>query len=206
MVRMVNIYMKTFKRHIKESKLYDRIREIPPHRPDPKNVEFTDQNVEQEITSAATSTNIRPKTISMVEWTPNSVNLDYGGGKYDTATDALKGLSVTNLVYDPYNRSREHNKNVLSYALKNGVDTVTVNNVLNVIKEPEIRSNVISDAKKFLKKGGKAYFLIYAGDKSGEGKKTPRGWQNNLPATEYIDEIKNEFSNVSRKANLIIAQ
>ena len=85
------------------------------------------------------------------------------------------------------------------------VDTVTVMNVLNVIKEPEVRDNTILQAAKAIKKGGVAYFQIYQGDKSGVGKITPRGWQNNMRTEDYVEEIKKRFNDVVRHGQVIEA-
>ena len=54
------------------------------------------------------------------------MNLDYGGGKFDNATEYLAEMNVTSLVYDPFNRSSDHNKMVLAEIRNNGsADTVT---------------------------------------------------------------------------------
>ena len=60
----------------------------------------------QEFTSAKTSINKNkvPALFKLAVFKPDTVNLDYGGGKFDTATEYLKKFNVTNLIYDPYNR------------------------------------------------------------------------------------------------------
>ena len=106
------------------------------------------EDATQEYTSANTSINSvkLPAIFSMVNFKPETINLDYGGGKFDNATTALEGKGVTNLIYDPYNRSSGHNKDVIDTVRKNGgADTVTCSNVLNVIKEPEARKAVIKN-------------------------------------------------------------
>jgi hypothetical protein len=169
--------------------------------------EFLTEDVEQKYTSAATSISQIPRSVKMIDWEPNTINLDYGGGKYDKATEELKSRNVTNLVYDPFNRSSEHNEKVLALLKKQGgADTATINNVLNVIAEPEVRSQILSNVKRYLKQGGVAYFIVYEGDRSGQGKATPRGYQNNLPTPAYMSEIETVFSEVSRKGRLIIAK
>ena len=37
------------------------------------------------------------------------VNLDYGGGRYELGTEYLNEHGVTNLVYDLYSRTMDHN-------------------------------------------------------------------------------------------------
>lgn len=160
----------------------------------------------QEFTSAKTSRNQLPATFSKVLWEPNTVNFDLGGGKYEKGTEFLKTKGVTNLVHDVYNRSEDHNNNVIQFLQKRKADTATVNNVLNVIKEQNIRLNVIKMSKQYLKPNGIAYFLIYEGNKSGKGMQTKDGWQNNKKTNEYINEVKQHYNKVSRKGNLIIAE
>lgn len=163
----------------------------------------------QEYDSADTSINSSkaPSVFKLVKsWEPGTINLDYGGGKFDTGTDYLSQYDVINLVYDPYNRTSDHNREVLKLIRENGgADTVTCSNVLNVIKEPEVRANVISNIKKLLKSNGTAYFTVYIGDKSGEGKVTKSGYQLNRDTKDYIPEIEEVFGDVSRKGKLIIA-
>lgn len=50
------------------------------------------------------------------------MNRDYGGGKFDNATEYLAEMNVTNLVYDSFNRSSDHNKMVLAEICNNGGD------------------------------------------------------------------------------------
>lgn len=163
----------------------------------------------QQYTSAATSINSNklPAVFRLAKFEPGTVNLDIGGGKFDNAAEALAQNNVTNLVYDPYNRTNEHNRKVLSQVKKNGgADTVTCSNVLNVIQEPEARLAVLKNCYKYLKDDGTAYITVYEGSGSGEGSATKAGYQLNKKTQDYIDEIKQVFGNVSRKGKLIIAK
>jgi hypothetical protein len=133
-------------------------------------------------------------------------NLDIGGGKYDLGTDYLKAeRGVDSSVYDPFNRSSEHNAAILDEFKQNPADSVTAANVLNVIAEPEARADVIKQAFDHLKPGGKAYFDIYEGNKSGEGAATSKGWQNNMKAKDFLEEVKSVFPDVERKGSMLIA-
>ena len=78
-------------------------------------------------------------------------------------------------------------------------------NVLNVILEPDARANVILKAAKCIRDGGTAYFTVYEGDGSGEGRQTSSGWQNNRKTADYVSEIGRYFDGVQRKGKLIIA-
>lgn len=159
----------------------------------------------QLITSKDTSLNQVPATFKRVAWVSGNINFDIGAGKYTKFTEALANVGVTNYSYDPYHLTYDENKNALmkTYAK---ADTVTVNNVLNVISEQTEQLAVIKTALKAVSLNGTAYFLIYEGNKSGNGKETTKGWQWNTKAEKYVDLIKVYFSNVQRKGNLIIAK
>lgn len=167
------------------------------------------ETADQKISSAATSINSSklPAIFRMVKFQPDTLNLDYGGGRFDNAAEELAKINVTNLVYDPYNRSSEHNQDVLKQVRANGgADTVTISNVLNVIAEPEARQTVLRNAKKLVKSGGKVYITVYEGNKSGSGSETKAGYQLNKDTKDYVDEISQVFDNVTRKGKLIIAE
>ncbi len=166
------------------------------------------ENATQEYTSANTSINSAklPAIFSIVNFKPETINLDYGGGKFDNATAALEGKGVTNLIYDPYNRSSGHNKDVIDTVRKNGgADTVTCSNVLNVIKEPEARKAVIKNIYSLLKNSGTAYFTVYEGTGKGNEGPTKSGYQLNKKTSDYVEEISAVFPSVSRHGKLIIA-
>jgi hypothetical protein len=132
---------------------------------------------------------------------PNHVAADVGGGKFDKGKEHVEsnvhGSKMH--VYDPYNRSEEHNKQVDEHTVGKS-DYVGCHNVLNVIKEKEARSNVLENVKKRMKHGtGIAHITTYEGDKSGEGRVTKKSktgetsWQNNKPTKHYLPEIKEHF-------------
>ena len=138
-----------------------------------------------------------------------SVNLDIGGGKFDLGTDYLRNeRGVENLVFDKFNRSPEHNEEVLNRIRgTGGADSATAANVLNVIEEPEARERVIQQSYDYTKDGGKVFFQVYEGSGTGVGRETTKGWQNNKKTLEYIPEIEGIFGegNVQRKGDIIIA-
>jgi len=138
-----------------------------------------------------------------------SVNLDIGGGKFDLGTDYLRNeRGVENLVFDKFNRSPEHNEEVLNRIRgTGGADSATAANVLNVIEEPEARERVIQQSYDYTKDGGKVFFQVYEGSGTGVGRETTKGWQNNKKTLEYIPEIEGIFGegSVQRKGNIIIA-
>ena len=172
------------------------------------NEEVDIENPEQEFSSAATSINSNklPAIYNMVEFRPGDVVVDFGGGKFDNAVNYLKDKDVTLLVYDPYNRSAEHNKEVLRLLKEHGGADAAVNsNVLNVIKEPEAREAVLKNIKKITKRGAPIYITVYEGRGDGAEGPTKSGYQLNRKTGDYMDEVGRVFSNVKRKGKLITA-
>lgn len=166
------------------------------------------ENPAQEFSSAATSINSTklPAIYNMVDFRPGDVVVDFGGGKFDNAVNYLKDKNVTLLVYDPYNRSAEHNKEVLRLLKEHGGADAAVNsNVLNVIKEPEAREAVLKNIKKITKRGAPIYITVYEGKGDGAEGPTKSGYQLNRKTGDYMDEIGRVFSNVKRKGKLITA-
>lgn len=143
--------------------------------------------LKQEYTSRDTSINSNrpPAVYGMVKkitdgWKEGSVNIDIGGGKYDTLSQALADEGVKNYIYEPYGRTANENAYVLAQLQSKTLrgDTATCSNVLNVIKESDIRANVVHQVAKAIKPDGVAYFTIYEGNKSGRGAVSKKGcWQ-----------------------------
>lgn len=162
----------------------------------------------QEITSADTSIKQIPALFksNVFEKRPGQRNLDIGGGKFDLGTQHLaEHHGVESHVYDPFNRSEEHNASVLRKFARKKADSVTAANVLNVIQHPHHRKAVIQQAHDNLHPTGKAYFGIYEGNGSGKGAVTSKGWQNNRKAEGYMDEVREVFPHVERRGNIIVA-
>ena len=153
--------------------------------------------------SAYTSTRQIPAAFKKFENYPifsNGINLDWGGGKYDDASKyLLTQLNCTNLIYDPFNRSTDHNNNVMEIVAQGHLTSITCLNVLNVIQDPIERNQLIQDIKQqtcYNPKIKAVLFQIYEGNKSNipsSGKTT----QNNKPTKEYLKEIQAHFSNDS---------
>lgn len=168
------------------------------------------EETEQKYSSANTSINSSklPALFKLVDFKEGSINLDYGGGKFDNVADYLdKNYGATNLVYDKYNRTPEHNKEVLGIVRKNGgADTVTCSNVLNVIAEESERLAVLRNCRRYLKAGGTCYITIYEGSGDGKSGPTKSGYQLNRKTKDYEPEIKKVFSDVTRKGKLFICR
>lgn len=164
--------------------------------------------VDQEYDSAKTSINSKnlPAVYNMISLPAGSVGVDFGGGKFDNAVEYLADKDVTLYVYDPYNRSAEHNREVLKALRANGGADFAINsNVLNVIKEPEARRNVLENIKKITKPGAPIYITVYEGSGKGNEGATKSGYQLNRKTADYLEEIQEVFPDASRKGKLIKA-
>jgi len=157
----------------------------------------------QTITSAATSLRQVPAIFKKVDFSFGT-NLDLGGGKYDEvqAYFDYQEYECQNLVYDPFNRSEEHNQAVLDKAKWEGCDTVTISNVLNVIKDKKHRLELLKLAAQY---ECPVYITAYEGDKSGVGKETTKGYQLNRKLKDYESEIREVFRVVKRTNGFIKA-
>lgn len=170
--------------------------------------DFEVSDTKQKYTSAKTSINSSklPAIFKMINLPSGTINLDFGGGRFDNVAEYYADKDVTNLVYDPYNRSSAHNKEVLNQIKENGgADSVTCSNVLNVIAEPEARLTVIKNIYNLAKSGAPCYFTVYEGSGSGEGAETKSGYQLNKKTADYLEEIQQVFPNAKRKGKLIVA-
>jgi hypothetical protein len=163
---------------------------------------------EQKISSRQTSVNTVPALFKSRAFMAARTgrNLDFGGGRFSTASQWLRAIGTANFVYDPYNRTGEHNRRVLAEFSVRPAETVTVCNVLCVIAEPAARSALIGAVHGLLARDGTAFFSAYEGDRSGIGRATPRGWQNNLPCRGYIAEIAAVFPFVKSSGGVISAR
>ena len=153
-------------------------------------------DLEQKYLSAATC--VRKKTVKLSkilvkyyaaegDWV-----LDWGGGKYDTATEYLKEHGIVNVIYDPYNRSESENQIALA---KVDYDFVMISNVLNVVAERDVRLVMLDDAKKHLKKDGTLLVKVWEGDGSGvlKANEKKNSCQMNQPIGFYASEIAAVF-------------
>lgn len=164
--------------------------------------------VDQEYDSAATSINSNklPAIYKMVNFNEGDVIVDFGGGKFDNAVEYIRDKGATLCVYDPYNRSAEHNREVLKILRENGGADAAVNsNVLNVIKEPEARKNVLENIARITKPGAPIYITVYEGKGDGQEGPTKSGYQLNRKTADYLEEIQEVFPDATRRGKLITA-
>lgn len=163
----------------------------------------------QQYDSADTSRSAVPAIFGAVErtdgWQQGTVNVDVGGGKYDTFTEALAKKGVENFILDPYNRDDAHNDQVAARLVQKPADTATISNVLNVVQEPEERQRILQLAHQMLKDGGTVYVTVYTGDGGGKPGPTRDGWQENRPLESYLEEIQAVFPDAEKTGSVIRA-
>lgn len=164
----------------------------------------------QSMTSKNTSMNKinLPKVFSIIPkilpWQPGTRNLDLGGGVFDNATNHLESHKVTNLIYDLFNRSPEHNNNILEVIQTQNVHTVTLSNVLNVIPEDSIKKQLIQQAHNALLPGGILFISCYSGNGSGHAKASGKDqWQENQKIDYYIPIARIYFDKVIKKYGIL---
>ena len=157
---------------------------------------------EQRISSAATSLNQIPAAFNQLNkalarpeafWAGITDCLDYGGGRYDTFSDRLAEMRVRNWVYDPYNRSAEHNAFVRKMLWVSPADIAFCCSVLNVIREPEVRQDVLRDIARMVKPDSSVIISVYEGNGTSRGRKTSKGWQANRKLKNYVKEVQQVF-------------
>lgn len=166
--------------------------------------------MKQEYTSAKSSIKQIPAGFKIVDryfgWKPNTINFDIGGGKYDLMKEVLKEKGVTNLIFDPYNRSLEHNNAVLEICRRLGANTVTIFNVLNVIKEHEIQIGVLNLALETLKDGGMVFVRsTYKNPKKVSGVTKSGTFQHYMTQEQYLEIVKEVFPEAKLKHGIIFA-
>ena len=163
---------------------------------------------DQEFDSATTSINSNklPAIYRMITIPKGTIGVDFGGGRFDNAVEHIKDLGATLCVYDPYNRSAEHNKEVIKTLRSNGgADWAINSNVLNVIKEPEARKAVLENISKITKAGAPIYITVYEGRGDNKEGPTKSGYQLNRKTADYLEDIQEVFPDATRKGKLIIA-
>lgn len=161
----------------------------------------------QKITSAETSVNIVSRPYKHFPFAENSVILDYGCGKYDTAAKYANQQGHLWFGYDPYNLNETHNLRAIHNfsRISKGCDRVYIicANVLNVIEDIQDifgilhRIHTLSDEKTTV------LFSMYEGNGTGVGKATAKGYQRNEKIKEYLPHIQQYFRNIEVKNGIV---
>lgn len=164
---------------------------------------------DQEFDSANTSINSSklPAVYKLISIPEGTVGVDFGGGRFNNAVEYIRDLGATLCVYDPYNRTAQHNREMLKTLKANGgADWAVNSNVLNVIKEPEARQSVLRNISKITKSGSPIYITVYEGRGDAKESPTKSGYQLNRKTQDYLEEIQEVFPDAKRKGKLIVAQ
>jgi len=150
--------------------------------------------------SAKTSRNFVAAGFKLVSWKKGSYNFDLGGGRFEKSTEYLAKKGVTNLIYDPYNRSSKHNN--ITWTAGDEAETTTIFNVINVIPSQQERLDLIKQGKR--KNTRTIYITAYEKDGTGHGSQTRDGWQNNMKLVDYLPEIQSIYPSAYIKKRMII--
>ena len=168
---------------------------------------------EQLYDSADTSINVSKKPAGYNELKKRGeikdgdVIVDIGGGRFDNLVEDAAEEGATVKVYDPFNRTPEHNAAVVDSVRDGQADMAMSHNVLNVIQEDKNIIDIASQAENALKPNGKAHFSVYEGDGKGVGKVTTKGYQRNEKTQAYVPLIEQVFGkgNVIKRGKIITA-
>jgi len=117
------------------------------------------------------------------------VNLDVGGGHHEDATLYLAERKVTNVVYDPDNRSAKHNAKAISFVLGiGGSHSVTLSDVLNLYPSWKDRDAILYYSKFLARKGAPIYISVYEGN-----------------IDQYTDAVSKRFRIINISSDIITA-
>lgn len=180
-------------------------------------------SMEQEFTSKQTASGNGsfnkgqgrvPALFKKISWRPNTVNFDYGCGyksTQDRISEFLVDKGVDYIGFDKFNQTSQEQEDAWAAIDEvGGADTATCANVLNVVKERDVRVNeIIANIYDILKPGGVAYFDVYEGDKSSSGGQTGKdNYQLKRPIDRYVEEVAEIFgeNNVKLRGKVIEAR
>ena len=161
---------------------------------------------QQAVSSKNTSIPQVPAVFRKADLKPGTLNADIGGGRFDIATEFLRGRGVESVVFDPFNRTPAHNRKAAGRVCGGKADTATVANVLNVIAEPAARRHVLMQAADAVGARGTVFIGVYEGDKSGSGRATKAGFQLNRRLREYLPEVREVFCDAKVSKGVIVAR
>lgn len=131
--------------------------------------------------------------------------LDVGGGQFNHNRDYMKRENnIELLVWDPYNRSAQHNAQIKAAVMAQKVDAVTSMSVLNVIPDIEARLAHMVTLKSALVMHGQAYLKIWPGEGWLKGSYLPSATQIAYQANAYAHRFLHEVEAVFGLGNVIL--
>ena len=164
----------------------------------------------QTKSSAATSRNVLPaitrKGVAAGFFQPETLHLDLGAGKYRRLETWARERGVYAYSSDPYNLEPKRNAYAEDMVSSSGgAHTISLSNVLNVIDSDGAKLDLLDKAKGLLREGGSLLITAYEGDRTGEGRATRDGWQENRKLRDYEALVRVVFKSVTTKGGLMVA-
>ncbi|MBQ2856626.1 MAG: hypothetical protein IJE78_05750 [Bacteroidaceae bacterium] len=172
-----------------------------------------DQEFDSQLTRKGNSRpGSTPKLFTLVAakfgWPKGSVILDYGCGGEENQENVINYLSkfdVEYIGYDKYMPAQAKRDAIKRVRDAGGADIVTCSNVLNTIKESEVRLNILENMKKEAKPGAAIYITAWRDPKGVEGPTGKGRYQLHWKLDAYLDEIRQVFPDADRTGELIFA-
>jgi hypothetical protein len=176
---------------------------------------YTENKITQKISSSNTARKQLPQTMKFISifemGNSKKILLDIGcGSSNEIFRENITKEGIDYNGCDPFNQTIDVNLTSIEKCKNGQTDLVTLNNVLNTIKETSVWNSLLKQAHNALKDDGILMVLTYEGMKlSAEIKKeketgvkinktptkTRDGWQNRIPTENYLDEVKKVFPN-----------
>lgn len=175
------------------------------------------KNIEtnQSISSKNTARNQVPKSIHYIssiknKYKENSILLDLGCGKFNEKfSKEVLSLGFEYYGCDPFNKPKNENLENLKKCIDGNANVITLNNVLNTIKEDDVIYNILQQAKNIInKENGILIISIYEGVKTKKEKEeykkgiktdlkpieTRDGFQRRMKTESYLPYLENIFN------------
>jgi len=174
---------------------------------------------EQKYSSKNTAVNALsgklPALFGKISWKPNTMVLDYGGGREEAAKLATAYFNdidptIEYVWYDKYwQTAKQQNEAIRRVKQNGGADVAMLSNVLNVIAEPEVRHDILVHIRSLLKPNGVLYISGYEGSKAnqeGGGRATGEDqYQTFMKTKDYLSEIHEVFPDATIRSGVITA-
>lgn len=171
------------------------------------------KNFDQQYNSSKTARRQIPKSYDFIKSLKSDdvkILFDIGcGSKNDLFEQSLKSIGFEYHGCDPFNKTYNENITSITKCKDGSSDIVSINNVLNTIKEPEIWLKLLCQAHNALKVGGVLVLSIYEGARLAHEPKnailtpveTRDGWQNRFKTEHYTKYVLQVFGNYSMESS-----
>lgn len=132
---------------------------------------------------------------------------DFGAGKKGKIDEFYWNLRMLYLPFDPFNRSKEENKESWMHLENEGTDIVTCANVLNVIENENLDStlfNLAAATRQTFK--GVCFVSVYHKTSLPKNRTVGDHFQRNEPIGWYVPHLKRVFSSVDRLGKFLVCK